>query len=229
MITIDEIKNVSFRKAGRQGYMAEDVDAFIDEVIVAFEQLKKEKTNLVHKIDVLATRVEQYRADEETVRNACIREAKEKASKIVREAETKAQQLLVDTNRMTATEKENYLLLQSDAVKLKGELIELYKKHIQMINDLPTAAELEAAKQELNEKYPTAPVIEEKPQETVQPAKPAAVEVKKADAETAAVSDKTVDEILSSANAAANEKNTEKKAPKFGHLKFGDNYDVSAE
>ena len=44
MITIDEIKNVSFRKAGRQGYMAEDVDAFIDEVIVAFEQLKKEKT-----------------------------------------------------------------------------------------------------------------------------------------------------------------------------------------
>ena len=64
MITIDEIKNVSFRKAGRQGYMAEDVDAFIDEVIVAFEQLKKEKTNLVHKIDVLATRVEQYRADE---------------------------------------------------------------------------------------------------------------------------------------------------------------------
>ena len=170
MITIDEIKNVSFRKAGRQGYMAEDVDAFIDEVIVAFEQLKKEKTNLVHKIDVLATRVEQYRADEETVRNAllasqkvsdaCIREAKEKASKIVREAETKAQQLLVDTNRMTATEKENYLLLQSDAVKLKGELIELYKKHIQMINDLPTTAELEAAKQELNEKYPTAPVIE---------------------------------------------------------------------
>ena len=233
MITIDEIKNVSFRKAGRQGYMAEDVDAFIDEVIVAFEQLKKEKTNLVHKIDVLATRVEQYRADEETVRNAllasqkvsdaCIREAKEKASKIVREAETKAQQLLVDTNRMTATEKENYLLLQSDAVKLKGELIELYKKHI------PTTAELEAAKQELNEKYPTAPVIEEKPQETVQPAKPAAVEEKKADAETAAVSDKTVDEILSSTNAAANEKNTEKKAPKFGHLKFGDNYDVSAE
>lgn len=72
MITIDEIKNVSFRKAGRQGYMAEDVDAFIDEVIVAFEQLKKEKTNLVHKIDVLATRVEQYRADEETVRNALL-------------------------------------------------------------------------------------------------------------------------------------------------------------
>ena len=115
MLTIDEIKNISFRKATLNGgYRAEDVDSFIDEVIVSFEQLKKEKTNLVHKIDVLATRVEQYRADEETVRNAllasqkvadaCIREAKEKAAKIVRDAETKAQTLLVDANNMTAAE-----------------------------------------------------------------------------------------------------------------------------
>ena len=125
MLTIDEIKNISFRKATLNGgYRAEDVDSFIDEVIVSFEQLKKEKTNLVHKIDVLATRVEQYRADEETVRNAllaslkvadaCIREAKEKAAKIVRDAETKAQTLLVDANNMTAAEKEHYLQLQSD-------------------------------------------------------------------------------------------------------------------
>ena len=113
MLTIDEIKNISFRKATLNGgYRAEDVDSFIDEVIVSFEQLKKEKTNLVHKIDVLATRVEQYRADEETVRNAllasqkvadaCIREAKEKVAKIVRDAETKARTLLVDANNMTA-------------------------------------------------------------------------------------------------------------------------------
>ncbi len=135
---------------------------------------------------------------------------------------------MVDTNRMTATEKENYLLLQSDAVKLKSELIELYKKHIQMINDLPTAAELEAAGN--STKSIRQHLLSRKSRrKRVQPAKPAAVEVKKADAETAAVSDKTVDEILSSTNAAANEKNTEKKAPKFGHLKFGDNYDVSAE
>lgn len=44
-----------------------------------------------------------------------IREAKEKAAKIVRDAETKAQTLLVDANNMTAAEKEHYLQLQSDA------------------------------------------------------------------------------------------------------------------
>ena len=41
MLTIDEIKDVSFRKG--RGYRGEDVDAFIDEVIVSFEQMKKEK------------------------------------------------------------------------------------------------------------------------------------------------------------------------------------------
>ena len=145
MLTIDEIKNISFRKATLSGgYRAEDVDSFIDEVIASFEQLKKEKTNLVHKIDVLATRVEQYRADEETVRNAllasqkvsdaCIKEAKEKAAKIVRNAEEKAQTLVADANAMTALEKENYLSLKADAVALRGELIELYKNHIKTID-----------------------------------------------------------------------------------------------
>ena len=167
MLTIDEIKNISFRKATLNGgYRAEDVDSFIDEVIVSFEQLKKEKTNLVHKIDVLATRVEQYRADEETVRNAllasqkvadaCIREAKEKAAKIVRDAETKAQTLLVDANNMTAAE--HYLQLQSDAANLRNELISLYSKHIKSIDDLPSTSDVEASKAELDEKYPTEEV-----------------------------------------------------------------------
>ena len=65
------------------------------------KQLRKEKTNLVHKIDRLATRLEEYKEDEETVRNAlltsqkmsdaCIKEAKEKAAKIIRDAEEKSE------------------------------------------------------------------------------------------------------------------------------------------
>ena len=122
MLTIDEIKNISFRKATLNGgYRAEDVDSFIDEVIVSFEQLKKEKTNLVHKIDVLATRVEQYRADEETVRNAllasqkvadaCIREAKEKAAKIKHQNEKL--NAVLDLEKPSAlTEEECELLIQ---------------------------------------------------------------------------------------------------------------------
>lgn len=229
MLTIDEIKNISFRKATLSGgYRAEDVDAFIDEVISSFEQLKKEKTNLVHKIDRLATRLEEYRADEETVRNAlltsqkmsdaCIKEAKEKAAKIVRDAEEKAQALSVEANKMTVLEKENYLQLQADAVALRNELIELYRAHIQAIDDLPTAVDHENKAKELNEKYPTNPISE--------PAA-AVAEEDVQDVKTKQMND--TDITSSSAAADDDTKVAVKRASKFSHLKFGDNYDVSAE
>ncbi len=226
MLTIDEIKNVTFRNAKKKGYLDEDVDAFIDEVIESFEQLKKEKTNLVHKIDVLATRVEQYRADEETVRNAllasqkvadaCIREAKEKAAKIVREAEAKAQALLVEANKTTAVEKDNYLQLQSDAVTLRSELIQLYKTHISAINDLPTSADLEAVKSELDKKYPTEETLQTNSNEDVE---------QTVSEEPVHIADEQADEVI----VAETEVSVQKKPSKFAHLKFGDNYDVSAD
>lgn len=227
MITIDEIRNISFRKATLSGgYRAEDVDAFIDEVIAAFEQLKKDKTNLVHKIDVLATRVEQYRSDEETVRNAllasqkvsdaCVKEAKEKAARIVRDAENKAQSLLVEANKMTALEKENYLQLQSDAVALRNELIELYRKHIKSIDDLPTSVDVEASKKKFDEKYPTDDVVSETV--NTQP-----------EIESAPAVNAEADEIAREVLKTKSEPAPQKKSGKFAHLKFGDNYDVSAE
>lgn len=240
MITIDEIKNITFRQAKRKaGYNGDDVDAFVEDVIEAFEQLKKEKTNLVHKIDVLATRIEQYRADEETVRNAllasqkvsdaCIREAKEKAAKIVREAEAKAQALLVDSNRMTAVEKENYLQIQTDAVNLRNELIELYKKHIQAIGDLPTSADLEASRQALNEKFPTEAVVAT---DSVDEIMSEVAEIKS----EVQIEEPNLEEILSQQieekkdlYADSSFIKTSKQTNKFAHLKFGDNYDVSAD
>ena len=229
MLTIDEIKNISFRKASRSGgYRAEDVDAFIDEVIATFEQQKKEKTNLVHKIDRLATRLEEYREDEETVRNAlltsqkmsdaCIKEAREKAARILRDAEEKSQNLVAEANRSTALEKEKYLRLQSDAVELRNELIELYTKHIKSIDDLPTASDVEESRQELDEKYPTEPVAKPAPAPVYSKteAKPDPVPAPAPKTEAPKVTDATTRVAI-------------KRPGKFNHLKFGDNYDVSDE
>lgn len=225
MLTIEEIKNVSFRRAGglggRDGYRAEDVDAFIDEVIVSFEQLKKEKSDLVRKMDILATRVEQYRADEETVRNALlasqkvadasIKEAKEKSAAILREAEAKAQKLLIETNGLTAREKDKYLQLKTDAVQLREELKALYEKHLNAIEDLPTAVDLYDKKEELDKKYPTNSIVIEE-EEVVE--------------EVAPVEEETV-------KVFEREEKTEEapveRPKKFDNLKFGDNYDVADE
>ena len=43
MLTIDEIREVSFRRAGKNGYNAADVDAFIDDVTDTVEQLLDER------------------------------------------------------------------------------------------------------------------------------------------------------------------------------------------
>lgn len=228
MLTIDEIRNATFRKAKVGGYNPEDVNDFIDEVVISFEQIKKEKADLVRKMDILATRVEQYRADEETVRNALlasqkvadasIKEAKEKSAAILREAEAKAQKLLIETNGVTAKEKDNYLQLKTDAVQLREELKALYEKHLKNIDDLPTAVELYDKKQELNKKFPTKSVNKLEVTEDAPASEEKAEEVKSEPENTAEkTDDKDNDDVKVN------------RPKKFDNLKFGDNYDVGEE
>ncbi len=230
MLTIDEIKSISFRRG--RGYRVEDVDAFIDEVIVSFEQLKKEKSDLIRKMDILATRVEQYRADEETVRNALlssqrvadtsIREAQAKASQIISDAEAKAQSTLKEANAVSAKQKEVYLKLKSDSAELRKELENIYNNHLKAISDLPTDAVVLRKQEELDKKYPTAPVEKEI-------------------SETEVESEETfeTEEVNETENVAKNnsapvqnqdvEFVNKVKEDKFDDLKFGENYDVDAE
>lgn len=262
MLTIDEIKNISFRKATLSGgYRAEDVDAFIDEVITTLEQQDKEKNGLANKIDRLASRLEEYKENEETVRNAlitsqrlsdtCMKEANEKAAKVLaeadakasamlRDAETRSAAMLTEAEQKTAKEKETYLLLHSDAVELRNELIELYSQHIQTIDDLPTASDVEKSREMLETKYPSGIPA---PEVTVEPmaAAPAPAPTPEPDPAPAPTPEPAPAPEPEPAPAPvpepAPEAPAEEPAPvtrvvlkrpkKFKHLKFGDNYDVS--
>ncbi len=223
MLTIDEIRDITFRKG--RGYKDEDVDAFIDEVIVTFEQLKKDKKDLVRKMDILVTKIEQYRADEETVRNALlnaqktadtlVNDANTKAAKVVSDAEEKAQKMLREANALTAEQKDIYLKLKADAVKLRNDLETVYKNHIKDIEDFPTEAVLAQEKANLDKKYPTNPVEDSAPQVEDAEEKPI-------------VSEEPENEDINLTS-----QNVEFVKPddstKFSDLKFGDNYDVEDE
>lgn len=231
MLTIEEIKDISFRRG--RGYRGEDVDAFIDEVIVSFEQLKKEKSDLIRKMDILATRVEQYRADEETVRNALlssqrvadasIKEANAKAAQIIADAEAKAQAILKESNELTVKQKEVYLKLKSDSAELRSDLINTYNAHLKTITDLPTDAEVIVAQEELDKKYPTVPVEEPVQQEEV-------VDVSEPAEYTDEAVEEEVFEPVAPVSKASYQQDVEfVRDDKFNNLKFGENYDVDDE
>ena len=167
MISIDEVKNLQFKK-GVRGYNTEDVDKFVEEVLATLEQNRKEKIDLVKKLDILAKRIEQYRKDEENVRGALInaekvkgtavKEAEGKVASMLEEAKAEAKRIVYDANMSVVEQKNNYLKLQADAVVLREQLLVTYNNHIRMLEDLPTSADIGQKKIELDQQYPTDPV-----------------------------------------------------------------------
>lgn len=165
MLTIEDIKNVSFRKAGIGGYKPEDVDTFIDQVLITFEQLRKEKSDLIKKMDILATRVEEYRADEDSVRNAMlsaqrvadstIREARAKAARILEESENMAKAKLYDLNVQIKQQKKQYTLLLAECNRLRDDIINHCNKHIAVAKELPNAQRIQAMEASVEERFPT--------------------------------------------------------------------------
>lgn len=220
MLTIDEIKNIAFRKAGMGGYKPEDVDEFIDDVIETFEKMKAEKADLLRKLDILATKIEQYRADEETVRNAllssqkvadqALKEAKDKAAYIIKAAEKKSKKILTEAELATEREKDKYEAVLAETAKLRKEMITLYKRHLSLLEEFPTDADVKARREQLDEKYPFEPVDDMINSDDV-------------DVEEEMVQ---AVEVAPDVKPAKEEPKEEPKNEKFDQLKFGDNYDV---
>lgn len=225
MLTIDEIREVSFRRAGKNGYNAADVDEFIDDVTDTVEQLIAEKNDCMRKMDILANKIEQYREDEETVRNALltsqklsdtkIKEAQDKADYLIKSAERKSRAILTEAEMATEREKDKFEALHAETAKLRSEIIALYKKHLAMVEEMPKEADVKAKREELDKKYPFEPVedmIKAPVDDVEEPAEPVADEP---EAVAAADEDVKIRPDLK-----------RERHDKFDKLQFGDNYDV---
>lgn len=90
MLTPDKIREKSFQTTGRGSYRAEDVDNFLNEVSASYEQMFKENGDLIKKISILAKKIEEYRADEESLKLALLN-AQKLADRIVAEAKENAE------------------------------------------------------------------------------------------------------------------------------------------
>ena len=101
MLTPDKIKEKSFQTTGRGSYRADDVNNFLSEVSASYEQMFKENSDLIKKITLLAKKVEEYRADEESLKMALLN-AQKLADKIVAEAKETAEKENAEINAETA-------------------------------------------------------------------------------------------------------------------------------
>ena len=146
MFTADEIRQITFER-GMRGYRPEDVDSFMENVADAFETLENEKKDLEEKLYLLAEKVEQYKAEEESIKTTLINaqrlgesivsDARVKADNIIREATIKKNDIISSAyNEIEGTE-ETLNRLKKEVSDFKNSVLALYMEHIKSLSTLP--------------------------------------------------------------------------------------------
>ena len=162
MLTLSDIENAVFRRAGRAGYNGDDVDAFLTQVRTSYEALIKnnleqkekiallssENENLKKERDSLSSQVQQYREEEDGIKtalisaqrlgDASIREARHKSEIILKDAELQAQSIVAEaTGKIDAYENELEQLKRTVS-DFRASLLDMYRKHLVLIDALPS-------------------------------------------------------------------------------------------
>ncbi|MCH5192074.1 MAG: DivIVA domain-containing protein [Oscillospiraceae bacterium] len=120
MLTPDKIKEKTFQTTGRGSYRSEDVDSFLTEVSASYERMFKENSDLIKKISILAKKVEEYRAEENSLKMALLN-AQKLADSIVAEAKENAK---AQTDAVNAESEK----VRSDAAAAADDLTSKAKK-----------------------------------------------------------------------------------------------------
>ena len=109
MLTPDQIKSKEFHTTGKSSYKAEEVDEFLNEIHASYDQMFRENANIIKKMSILANKVEEYKKDEDSLRQALlsaqkladriVSEAKETSEKQLSEASQQAEDMLSDASQ----------------------------------------------------------------------------------------------------------------------------------
>ncbi|MBR0446549.1 MAG: DivIVA domain-containing protein [Oscillospiraceae bacterium] len=97
MITPQEIEQISFGRATFGGYDMQAVDEFLEPLTEDYITLYKENALLKSKMKVLVSKLEEYRNNESSMKDAIVN-AQKTCDMMVKEAESKCAQMLNDAN-----------------------------------------------------------------------------------------------------------------------------------
>ncbi len=225
MFNPNDILEKKFEKAAF-GYKPEAVEDFLSEISEAYDKLLWEKKELDKKIKVLAEKVQEYREQEDSLKEtlltaqrlgdslvkdskvkaeATLTDATNKAEVILRDAEIKAQKIVETANRRLTNEQQALVTMQREVSDFKTRLMSLYKTHIEIISTLPEYHEEEEEDVQQEVKEEVSANVEETVVETPE------------------------DEIPPLEFVAKDNSEKAEKVSRFGELKFGDDYDVNGD
>ena len=106
MFTPQQIDQISFSKATFGGYNMQQVDEFLEPLTEDYVTLYKENALLKSKMRVLVGKLEEYRKNEASMKDAVIN-AQKTCDKMVAEAEAKCAKMLQNANSMTTVNIQN--------------------------------------------------------------------------------------------------------------------------
>ncbi|MBR5310884.1 MAG: DivIVA domain-containing protein [Oscillospiraceae bacterium] len=174
MLTPNDISSKKFEKAAF-GYKPEEVDAFLSEIIESYKKMYESKVSAEEKLEVLAEKLEEYRANEDSLKTVLlgaqklgeniVRDSKAKAEVILSDAENQVKQVFAESESKIIKEKETLVTLQKETAEFKKRLLAMYRQHLELISLMPETSE-EKAPEEVLEEEPAEAVIEEVIEET---------------------------------------------------------------
>lgn len=138
-----DIHNKEFKKAMR-GYDAEEVDEFLDEIIVDFEKMQRELDVLKTQLSNYSENMNSYREKEISLNNALLsaqrfadqlkRDAEAKAAEIIAQAEEEAKKIIGETEEKYNKVLADYTMLASRYHDAKETLKEYFQNQIAMLD-----------------------------------------------------------------------------------------------
>ncbi|MBR3610298.1 MAG: DivIVA domain-containing protein [Oscillospiraceae bacterium] len=170
MLTPNDISSKKFEKSAF-GYKPEEVDNFISEILDSYEKAYAEKEAAEEKLLVLAEKLEEYRANEDSLKTVLmgaqklgdniVRDSKAKAEVIIAEAENQVKQVFSESEAKIIKEKETIATLQKETAEFKKRLLAMYRQHLELISLMPESNEEKVAEEEVREEEPSAEEIRE--------------------------------------------------------------------
>jgi cell division initiation protein len=147
MVNPDDILNRKFDKH-RGGYRPEEVDEYMAEVASVISRLKRDAADQKRRYDALAAKMAQYESERSSVSDALLnaqklsdnilRDARTKAETIEKDARGRADSLIGEIRGEITGEQDKLVGMKKEVSSFRSRLMEMYRTHLELINDIPT-------------------------------------------------------------------------------------------